>query len=107
MQLSKADKFRVRLEIVDERGSRCEGCNKPASDLHHGCIGDRKRLKEVLFRKENLIVLCRTCNVSRKYDNEKGRQYWWEFQVERYGMFEMLKWLGEVNNQCIIPFVFK
>ena len=113
MQLSKTNKLRIRLEIYEERfqetQGRCENpdCHRPASDLHHGCIRDLKRLKKVLFTKFNLIMLCRECNCSKMYDNEAGRQHWWDIQVKRYGLFAMLKWLGEVNRQCIIPFVFK
>ena len=106
--MNRADKLRIRLEIYEERGAWCENpdCHKPATDLHHGCIGDRKRLKDVLFTKYNLIMLCHECNVSRMYDNAEGRQYWWDAQVNRYGDFEMLKWLETVNRSCIVPFTF-
>ena len=106
--MDKSDKLQIRLEIYDERGAWCENpdCNRPATDLHHGVISDRKRLKDILFTKFNLIMLCNQCNVSRMYDNVDGRQYWFDVQCARYGEFDMLSWLGDVNRLCIIPFVF-
>jgi len=106
--MNKADKLHLRLKLVEERGSRCENpdCNNPASDLHHGCIGDKKRLKDVLFTKFNLVLLCRKCNTSRIFDNEKGRQYWWDKNLERYGD-KQIEWLWEVNAHCVVPYRFK
>ena len=106
--MNKIDKTRIRLELVEERGGICENpaCNNPASDFHHCCIGDKKRLKDVLMSKHNAALLCNTCNVSRMYDNESGRQYWWEINLARYGESQ-IEWLWRVNNLCKVPYRFE
>ena len=91
-------KSRLRLELTDERGQACEWCGKPASQLHHCIIGDKKSHKKLLFCKENLIVMCHDCNVSRRFDNEWGRQYWWGVQCKRYGQDHMIEWLDEIHK---------
>ena len=105
--MNPADKLRLRLELVEERGGICENpdCDAPAAELHHGCVGDKKRIKDVLFTKHNLILLCHECNTSRMYDNAEGRQYWWEINLARYGD-EQIEWLWRVNNECVIPYTF-
>ncbi len=95
------DKLSLRDDLYHERGYRCEreGCNRPASDLHHGIIGDKKRFKEVLFCKENLFLSCRSCNVSREMDNDKQRQAFWLIQCSRYGLEHMQKWLASIPSK--------
>jgi hypothetical protein len=99
--LNKGNKKRIRLEIYEERGGRCEreGCFAPASDLHHGIIGDKKRFKDVLFCKENLFLSCRECNISRIMDNEEQRQTFWCMNSERYGEERMLSWLNSIDSK--------
>ncbi len=94
--MNRADKLRLRLELVEGRGYDCERCGEPGSQLHHGIIGNKKRFKKELFCKENLFVSCATCNVSRVMDNEKWRQRFWRIQCDRYGEFHMLEWLGNL-----------
>ena len=106
--MKKADKLRLRHELVEARGGICENpdCHNPASDTHHCCIGDKKALKDILFTKYNLVLLCRKCNTSRIYDNESGRLYWWGVQCARYGEKRMVSWLDSVNEQVKIPYKF-
>ena len=106
--MNKADKLRLRLRLVEQRGFTCEACGRALSSfhLHHGIINDKKSLRDVLFCEENLFIVDPDCNVSRVLDNQEQRVKFWLLQVERYGLPRMLAWLERVNEGLIVPYRF-
>ena len=106
--MKKADKLRLRLELIEERGWVCEFTGKPLSGfhLHHGIIGDCKALRDVLHCKENLFIVDPNINISRVLDNQEQRDKFWGVQVERYGEDRMRGFIDSVNEQVKIPYKF-
>jgi|SRR5579859_1860659 len=55
--------YRLRTQLLIERGERCEACSKPAKGrglhLHHKIS---RRLGGAMFDPENLIFLCLSCH---------------------------------------------
>ena len=106
--MKKADKLRLRFELTEERGFHCEYTGKRLAGfhLHHGIIGDKVRLKEVLFCKENLFIVDPDINTSRVLDNQKQREAFWILNCERYGSEIMDNWLERVNLLCVVKYSF-
>ena len=104
--MTLSHKSTIRRELADERGEFCEYCGVPGSDLHHAIVPDKKSHKRLLFCKENLIILCGKCNVSKRFDNKAGRVYWWGVQCVRYGVDYMLEWRAMIRGHFVIdPFL--
>jgi 5-methylcytosine-specific restriction endonuclease McrA len=57
---------RLRMEVLKERGRRCECCGATPSDgvtvVHVDHIKPRKLHPELALEKSNLQILCATCN---------------------------------------------
>ena len=56
---------RLRMEVLTERGARCECCGTSPKDgivIHVDHIKPRRRFPELALTKANLQVLCEVCN---------------------------------------------
>lgn len=56
---------RLRMEVIKERGARCECCGSTPKDgvrINVDHVKPRKRYPELALEKSNLQVLCEVCN---------------------------------------------
>jgi predicted HNH restriction endonuclease len=55
---------RVLAEVRAERGEYCELCGTPSKYIHHIiAVGDTGIDDELVYTKENMIILCDDCHL--------------------------------------------
>ena len=103
--MNTADRTRLRLELVEERGYSCENCGRTGGELHHCFFHGRK---PDIFEKENLMIACRVCHVEKKLlDSNEAKQRFWLIQCERYGTAHMDDWLMTTHLNHFKTVIFK
>ena len=87
----------LKQRLFDERGYFCEcGCGQQGHDLHHGLIHNIKKGGKtkypILNNERNLFIVNHWQHIARMFDNDTWRVYFWNRNVERYGLDSMLEW---------------
>lgn len=81
------------------KGGLCEcGCGKPGHDFHHCLIPRNKRFPE-LNCKENYALVNHDEHISRKFDNQTWRKFFWQAKCKQYGETHMLEWVNSLPDK--------
>lgn len=81
-----------KLRLLEQRGYKCENCGTETSNIYeaHHCLFHRMKGRPELDEDFNIMLICRACHV---FANSYGfRCLFWEKQVIRYGIEEMVQW---------------
>lgn len=81
------------IQVILERGTKCEYCDNEADDLHHALITRQKKSRKLLDCKYNTILVCREHHVHSK---EAMRQAW-GLLTARYGYDVMCEWIESLD----------